>query len=480
MTRRASTTTARRAKTRHDLFPMIPTEDVRVSPENEKLYRPVCPDDFAIQDFAKGIAKLGVKEPLVLSVDGWLLSGHRRLMAAKVAGLEAVPYRIDPAANRAEDLDGFLVLLREYNRQRHKTFDEAVREDIIDVDAADGSNVKRSMEDSREVDASRVVAGAMDLGERRRRAEITEAKRPFLDAILAVLEDRRDFWPVSDRQIHYGLLNNPPLIHAGKPDSLYRNLPPCYKSLTDLLTRARLVGLIPMDCIIDSTRPVTTWQCWREPQAFVHEQLGGFLAGYARGLMQSQPVHVEIIGEKLTIASMIKTVAMEFRIPVTIGRGYCSLPPRAAMVERFRKSGLGKLVLLTLSDHDPDGEEIAVSFPRSLRDDFDIPEASISAVKVALTSEQVERFQLPPNMLAKQSSRHIKKFNRDHGRYAYELEALDPRQLQDVLREAVLSVIDVDLFNHEQQQEQQDAVQLETLRRKVRGLLQAVVPDGKE
>jgi len=35
-------------------------------------------------------------------------------------------------------------------------------------------------------------------------------------------------------------LNAPPLIHGGKPDSSYRNTKNSYKSLVDLLTRARL------------------------------------------------------------------------------------------------------------------------------------------------------------------------------------------------------------------------------------------------
>jgi len=39
-----------------------------------------------------------------------------------------------------------------------------------------------------------------------RRCEISEAKRPFLDAVLAILEEQRDYWPLSDRQIHYRLL----------------------------------------------------------------------------------------------------------------------------------------------------------------------------------------------------------------------------------------------------------------------------------
>lgn len=61
---------------------------------------------------------------------------------------------------------------------------------------------------------------------------------------------------------------------------------------------------------------------------------------------------------------------MKFCIPYTIGRGYSSLPPRKAMHTRFKKSGKEKLILLILSDHDPEGWDIAETFAKSMRDDF--------------------------------------------------------------------------------------------------------------
>jgi hypothetical protein len=75
--------------------------------------------------------------------------------------------------------------------------------------------------------------------------------------------------------------------------------------------------------------------------------------------MQSQPNHSEIIGEKNTIGSIIRPVAAEYCIPMTLGRGYCSLPPRHEMAKRFQRSGKEKLLILILSDFDPDGETVS-------------------------------------------------------------------------------------------------------------------------
>jgi hypothetical protein len=110
-----------------------------------------------------------------------------------------------------------------------------------------------------------------------------------------------------------------------------------------------------MEVIADETRPVTIWDTHATPATFIRAELDDFLKNYWRDLMQSQPNHVEIVGEKNTIGPILRPVAAEFCVPLTIGRGYCSLPPRHAMAERFRKSGKAKLVLLIVSDFDPAG-----------------------------------------------------------------------------------------------------------------------------
>jgi len=186
-------------------------------------------------------------------------------------------------------------------------------------------------------------------------------------------------------------------------------------------------------------------------------------------LMRSQPNHVEVVVEKNTVEPIVKPVAMHYTIPLTSGRGYCSVPPRREMAELFRRSGKENLILLMLSDFDPDGEEIASSFARSMRDDFGIE--TIVPIKVALTAEQVERYKLPPRMQAKTTSSNYAKFSERHGDTAYELEALNPADLQQVLRDAIEGVIDRNLRDQEIAAEKADAAQLETTRRWVQSML---------
>ena len=138
---------------------------------------------------------------------------------------------------------------------------------------------------------------------------------PFLAAVLAVLEAQRDYWPLSDRQIHYRLLGpDAPLTHASKPGSRYRNDKASYRKITDLLTRGRLEGHVPWESIDDETRPTDLHAAFWNPAEFFREACDQFLKGYWRNRQQSQPHHIEIVAEKLTVRSILQKVAQEYTV----------------------------------------------------------------------------------------------------------------------------------------------------------------------
>lgn len=86
---------SRRQNGKLGLVRVLPIDDIRPSPENEQLYRPVDPTDPDIVALAASICEHGIREPLVITLDGYIVSGHRRYTAAKLAGLEAVPCRTE-------------------------------------------------------------------------------------------------------------------------------------------------------------------------------------------------------------------------------------------------------------------------------------------------------------------------------------------------------------------------------------------------
>jgi hypothetical protein len=416
----------------------LPVSLIQVAPENDLLY-----DRFGIAnrddaDLAISIRDKGIQEPLTLSNDQFLLSGHRRLAAAKYLGLQEVPCRLVEVDFYQLTTTERLEVLRLYNQQREKSPGERIKEKLLDIDPKDAhQELKRRRLDSI------LLKGATDanvkMGAAKKRASITTMQ--FLDKAQSVILDNREYWPLTVRRVHYLLLNDPPLRHDKKPGSVYVNDKASYKALTNLLIRARLSGDVPMASIEDSTRPIQDGGGFSTFEAFVAQETERFLIGYTRNLMQGQKIHVEIMLEKNALRTVIETVAREYCIPCTTGRGFSSLSPRYDLARRFKQSGKARLVLLMLTDFDPDGDEIAASFARSLRDDFNIQ--NIHAVKVALTAEDVQAHDLPSDMDAKVSSPNYQKFLKKYrSTKVVELDAAPVKLLQSKLREAIESVID--------------------------------------
>jgi len=436
--------------------------DVQVAKENDLLY-----DRFGIanlddRELTISIRDNGVQEPLTLSTDNVLLSGHRRLAAAKFLGLRTVPVRVVGVVFDVLTGTERLATLKRYNQQRDKSPGERIREKLLEIDPDQSYRALLRRRINTHGMAGSVKSN-VDMGNSKKRARITTLQ--FLTAVKQVIQENKEYWPLTDRRVHYLLLNNPPLRHDKKPDSRYLNDKGSYKAVTNLLLRARLTGDIPWQAIEDSTRPIQLGGGFPTFEKFVLQETENFLTGYSRNLMQGQTRHIEIMLEKNALRTVIESVAREYCIPVTTGRGFSSLSPRYDLVQRFRRSGKSKLVLLMMTDFDPDGEEIAASFARSLRDDFGL--TSIHAVKVALTAEDVRNHDLPSDMDAKQSSPNYEKFVANHGVKVVELDAAPVELLQSKLRDAIESVIDIDEFNAQTALEAEDAAHIEAHRRVV-------------
>lgn len=431
--------------------------DIHPSPENDSLYKPVDSNDPAIIALAESIRELGLREPLVISLDGFIVSGHRRYAACNLAGLLMIPVRYENVRRDTEP-DRFLKLLREYNRQRVKTIAETMRESIIDVtpEAARAELVAYRREQAE----SELVA--ICLKPTKGRPAIT-GKWDLMRAICKVINDNREYWPLSVRMIHYRVcqIGYPVLRHDAKAE-LYLNNLNCYGDCSDLCTRGRVFGNIPFSAIADETRPVTLSKVYGSTGPFIAAEIDAFLKNYWRDFLQSQPNHIELFCEKNTVNSLLMPVAYEFTMPLTSGRGYCSIPPRHGMAQRFKVSGKEKLIVLMLSDHDPEGCDLIETFPRSMRDDFGV--GRVYPIRVALTRDQVDEYSLPDNLFAKASSSRHKAYVQQHGEHVWELDALSPEQLQDITRKAILSVLDMGKFDCERQAELDDAKKLADIR----------------
>jgi hypothetical protein len=434
---------------------------LKPSPENRELYRD---DQTGLREFGEHLKKHGVIEPLVITADNYIASGHRRHAAAVLVGIAELPVRVLDKERDEYTADEYLALLREYNRQRAKTLDTLIAEAAVD---ADPEAAYICLVESRVKRARGGGDGEFEIEGRMHRAAISKVKQPMLDAVLDVVGNRHEFWPLTVRQVHYSLLSAPPLRNINDKASTYSNDKASYKDLCDLLARARIAGQVPWAAIEDATRPMKLWRTDRNLAAFVERELSNLFGNYWRDPLQSQPDHFEVIIEKNSSLTPVETVCMKYGIPLTSGRGQTSKDRLYRLAQRYRASGKNGLVLFLLSDFDPAGDAIANTNAKSLRDDFQIPESKIVPVRVALRPDQITRHNLPRSLEVKESNLRAGFIERHGVEYAVELEALEPAKLQAELDAAIRAHLAVDLFNAEIEHEKAEAAKLQTLKTKV-------------
>ena len=320
-------------KHRHGEVLEVPIEELRPCPRNDDLYRPPSDDDADFITILAGIRRKGQLVPATITKDRMIMDGHRRFFACRRLGIPTLKCIVrDKYSWDVTPAD-----LAEYNRQRVKTSDELVREEIALADP-DESYEALLEERDRRLQQYDHLENIEILGTKKRWKFSESQTKPFVDAVAKYVLERKQYWPLTDRRVHYGILDIRGLLrNYGKRKTPYENDEDSYKRLCDILVRMRLANIIPMHSIEDETRPVAVWDCYKHVGAFTSRQLDDFLANYSRDLMQSQQDHFEIVGEKMTIESIIRPIAAHFCIPYTIGRGYSSLPPRANVRSRSKR-----------------------------------------------------------------------------------------------------------------------------------------------
>jgi len=89
-------------------------------PVNEEIYR----DEELPSDFVDSIEEHGVREPVVITGNDTIISGHRRVEAARRVGKNQIKVRVEPFNSDLEEREAVV----HYNKQRSKTFSQKMRE----------------------------------------------------------------------------------------------------------------------------------------------------------------------------------------------------------------------------------------------------------------------------------------------------------------------------------------------------------------
>jgi len=436
------------------------------SKENWELYRERPPDSSDWVRFKQSVGALGVQQAILCTRDRYIGSGHQRQRAAIETGKVEVPITVLNKLRTDYSDSEWASFLVELNTGREKTFDELVREKLVDINPAEAIQQIVDYQVKRTTGRMKVI----EVSEKEmKRYKISPEKRGMADAVLVILRELEDYLPVSLRAIHYRLLTLD-FWRNSKTQLPYKNDIPSYHDLSNLVTRMRKFGEISWDDVEDETRPMTTWNCWKDESDFIKEQCESFLKGYARDLLQSQEQFFVIVTEKLTVKNFVEKIAAKYCMPCMVIRGNSGITARWEIVKRFRQSGKSKLFLFCLGDCDPDGDNICESTMRSLRDDFVNLlgrklriGVDLDGVRVAMTHEQADEWNLPKTLDAMdKKSVNLKKFITKHGGRTdcYELDAPAPEVLQGCLDEAIRAFIDIEAYNHEVERQTKGATRI--------------------
>ena len=409
----------------------------------------------------------GLISPLNVTTEGVVISGNRRLFASMRAGCTTVPCIVHDVD---EDSPDFALMLAEANEQRSKNAAQVAHECLVRHAPAE---IEETIIDEQTKTVVR-ERGALRIGDPKRRKEIRE-NRELADAIIRVVcQCHRDGIRPTLRQVHYKLLNNPPLRNT-KTRERYANTDNCYQTASDVAARLRLTGELPLDAIADATRPILRRETSANLGAFIEDQNERYLTGYVRDVTQSQDSFVLVLVEKQTQQALFFDHLYDHfpGVPLYVSRGQSSLTGAVDVVEAWKRSGKRKMIIIAMTDCDPSGEVICDAFGTKLVElglcagmDFDI-------IRAGLTFEQAERETgIMPTVLKSAESKKSKEFSARHGgrTYCYELEALEPKHLLEILDEALNQVLDVDRFNAEVRTWKTELVQLSALREEFFGI----------
>lgn len=211
-----------------------------------------------------------------------------------------------------------------------------------------------------------------------------------------------------------------------------------YKRLGSIINDARLAGRIDWEMIEDRTRNLMTFRNFEKPGDIIESASHG----YRLDIWGYQKYRPEVWIEKEALVGVIEPVCREYRVPYFAAKGYNSQSEQWRAGHRFReyiKEGQHVLVL-HLGDHDPSGVNMTQDNDERLRL-FARTGRRFEIRRIALNMDQVETYSLAPNP-AKVTDSRFRAYAELHGEESWELDALDPTVIDELIRAEISGIID--------------------------------------
>jgi hypothetical protein len=237
------------------------------------------------------------------------------------------------------------------------------------------------------------------------------------------------------RQLYYQFVTRNWIVNSEK----------AYKGLTDLVSKARLAGLLDWEAIEDRGREALEAAEYPDLASALKRARDGFRLHRWEG----QTNYVELWVEKAALAGVLMPIALKYHVTLMVNKGYSS---QTAMYESSRRylrrirstDGKAPLVphLLYLGDFDPSGEDMV----RDIRERMVMFRCPVHVKKVALTMKQIQQYNPPPNP-AKVSDPRARRYIEEHGDTSWEVDALSPAVLTKIVSKEIFALMDKKLMS---------------------------------
>lgn len=282
----------------------------------------------------------------------------------------------------------------------------------------------------------------------REKLGLSKTNKQRLIKINEIIEEYvRQGYRLTLRQLYYQLVSR----------GIIPNKVSEYAKLSTLLVKGRMAGYVDWDAIEDRLRraKLPYWVTG------IPDAIEDTINAYRLDRMQGQENYIEVWVEKDALSNVLYRITRKYHIPLMVNRGYSSCTAMHDAYERFkrREDERQRLFILYLGDHDPSGLDMLRDVEERL-EEFGI--FALNIRHIAITEEQIKKYNPPPNP-AKVTDPRAKWYIKKYGRISWEVDALNPKILHEVLEKEIKSLIDEKKFNAVIKQEEEDKEKLKRL-----------------
>lgn len=237
-----------------------------------------------------------------------------------------------------------------------------------------------------------------------------------------------------------------------------------YKNLAKAIDAGRMNGLISWTAIEDMERDLHGMSTQDAPE----QLLEGLDRKFHLDLWADQQWRPEVWVEKKGMTGVISAICSELRVDFFACKGYNSQTEAwkaGRRMARYIEKGQRPIVF-HLGDHDPSGLDMTRDNRERLELFAGVP---VTVVRLALNMDQIEELQPPPNP-AKLTDSRATRYIEEYGESSWEVDALEPTYIRDLIRENVDRLRDEELWGRALAREVAGKEWLQTIQRPERDI----------